>query len=74
MLGMQQGKTALSDLNRVVKAAVAGRPEGIRDNILSETVISLALKIKKILPQILSRYLQELLQFQSIQTQEQVVS
>lgn len=34
MLGKQQGKIALSNLNKVVKAAVAGRTEGIRDNTL----------------------------------------
>lgn len=39
MLGKQQGKIALSNLNRVVKAAVTGRTEGIRDNIFCELVI-----------------------------------
>lgn len=38
MLGKQQGKIALSSLSRVVKAAVAGKPEGIIDNILSELI------------------------------------
>lgn len=58
----------------MVKGAVAGRPEGIRDNILSELMIIQSCSENKVLPQILSRCLQELLQFQSIQTQEQVAS
>lgn len=73
MLGKLKGKTALSDLNMVMKAAGKDITEG--NNNLSETVLSsLSLKLKRILPQILSHYLQELLRFQSIQSQEQVAS
>lgn len=73
MLGKLKGKTALSDLNMVMKAA--GKDITESNNNLSETVLSsLFLKLKRILPQILSHYLQELLRFQSIQSQEQVAS
>lgn len=73
MLGKLKGKTALSDLNMVMKAAGKDITEG--NNNLSEMVLfSLFLKLKRILPQILSHYLQELLRFQSIQSQEQVAS
>lgn len=73
MLGKLKGKIALSDLNMVMKAA--GKDITESNNNLSEMVLfSLFLKLKRILPQILSHYLQELLRFQSIQSQEQVAS